>query len=78
MLARSNSAPAITRQTAKPTLGMRLAFRPGTEDALAGIPANIVHIWPRFPSGDYLVTLEYAQPAKFRQVLLRQMDTFGS
>ena len=78
MFAQMSSTPAVTRQTAKPKLGMRVAFRPGTEDGLASIPANVVHIWPRFPSGDYLVTLEYAQPVKVGQVFLRQMDAFVS
>ena len=78
MFARISSTPTPPRQPATPKLGMRLAFRPGTEDALSGIPANIVHIWPRFPSGDYLVTLEFAQPVKVRNVFLRQIDAFLS
>ncbi len=65
-------------QMAKLKVGMVLAFRPGPEAELAGIPANVVHIWPRFPSGDYLVTLEFAYPIKVRNVFVRQMDAFVS
>ena len=78
MFARISSVVAPKTHAAKPKVGMRLAFRPGTEDALAGIPANIIHVWPRFPSGDYLVTLEFAQPVKVRNVFLRQIDAFAS
>ena len=72
------AAPAPRAQMAKPKRGMKLAFRPGTEAELAGIPASVVHIWPRFASGDYLVTLEFAQPVKVRNVFVRQMDAFVS
>jgi hypothetical protein len=57
---------------------MTLAFKPLSEPQLADLPARIVRIWPRFPSGDYLVTLEYARPIKVRNVYLRQIDAFVS
>ena len=78
MFARIGTTAAPRAQGVKPKQGMKLAFRPGTEDALAGIAAKVVHIWPRFPSGDYLVTLEFAHPVKVRNVFLRQIDAFVS
>jgi hypothetical protein len=72
------SANHTTGQTIRPKLGMTLAFKPSAEATLAGIPAHIVHIWPRFQSGDYLVTLEFAQPVKVRNVFIRQIDAFVS
>ncbi len=65
-------------QSLRPRLGMTLAFKPSAEATLAGIPAHIVHVWPRFHSGDYLVTLEFAQPVKVRNVFIRQIDAFVS
>ena len=65
-------------QPARPRTGTTLAFKPAAEPALAGIPARVVQVWPRFPSGDYLVTLEYDRPVKLRNVFLRQLDAFAS
>ncbi len=61
-----------------PSPGMRLAFRPAVSSALADIPDHIVSIWPRFHSGDYLVTLRYAQPVKFRNTLVTHVDALFS
>jgi len=33
---------------------------------------------PRFRSGDYLVTLEYATPVKFGKMFIRHIDAFLS
>jgi hypothetical protein len=65
-------------QSLRPRLGMTLTFKPSAEATLAGIPAHIIHVWPRFQSGDYLVTLEFAQPVKLRNVFVRQIDAFIS
>jgi hypothetical protein len=62
----------------KPVLGMTLAFTPTSEVALADIPAKVVYIWPRFRSGDYLVTLEYTQSVKFGNEFIHHIDAFMS
>ena len=51
------------RKGARTRRGMILAFKPTASRALADVPARVVTIGPRFRSGDYLVTLEYARPA---------------
>lgn len=63
---------------AKPIRGMTLAFRKTASQELADVPARVVDIWPRFRSGDYLVTLEYDQPIKFRNQVIRHIDAFFS
>jgi hypothetical protein len=62
----------------KPKLGMTLAFKPTASEALAGMPAKVVYIWPRFRSGDYLVTLEYADSVKLGNEFIRHIDAFMS
>jgi len=57
---------------------MTLAFKPAASETLADIPARVVEIWPRFRSGDYLVTLEYAQPVKCGRDFIRHIDAFFS
>ncbi len=63
---------------AKPVLGMIVAFKPTASAELAGIPARVIDIWPRFRSGDYLVMLEYDQPVKFGNEFIRQIAAFMS
>ncbi|HEX6288066.1 MAG TPA: hypothetical protein VFZ66_02700 [Herpetosiphonaceae bacterium] len=60
----------------KPRRGMSMAFKANASRSLAGIPATVIDIWPRFRSGDYLVTLEYATPVPFRKTLIRHIDAF--
>lgn len=60
----------------KPVVGMTMTFKDSAETSLAGVPATVVDIWPRFRSGDYLVTLEYAQPVKVGKELVRRIDAF--
>lgn len=67
--------PAFPRA---PSPGMRVAFHAAVSSPLADIPAQIETIWPRFHSGDYLVTLRYAQPVKFRNTLVTRVDAFFS
>lgn len=69
-------AHAGTRRP-KPALGMTFAFT-STEPALAHMPARVTYIWPRFRSGDYLVTLEYARPVAVGRESIQQIDAFLS
>ena len=69
---------ATMTRTLKPSVGMTLAFKDDQSDPLAGVPAHVIHIWPRFRSGDYLVTLEYAEPVKTSQGLIAHIDAFVS
>ena len=62
----------------KPKPGMTLAFKRTASEALADIPAKVIEVWPRFRSGDYLVTLEFAQPIKYRNEIIRHIDAFVS
>ncbi len=62
----------------KPTVGMVVTFKSDASPMLAGIPARISFVWPRFRTGDYLVTLEYAEPVKFRNALIKHIDAFIS
>ena len=48
----------------KPVRGMILAFSAASSADLAGIPATVIDVWPRLPSGDYLVELEYGEPVR--------------
>ena len=62
----------------KPAVGTRLTFAAAACAELAGIPAEVVYVWPRFRSGEYLVTLEYAEPVKLGKALIRHIDAFVS
>ncbi len=62
----------------KPIPGMTLAFTSTTEPGLAGIPAQVRYVWPRCPSGDYLVTLEYVQAVKLGNAYIQQIEAFVS
>lgn len=63
---------------ARPKVGMVLTFKAEACTCLVGIPGHIIHVWPRFRSGDYLVTLEYAQPIWFGKQFVEHMDAFLS
>lgn len=64
--------------TSKPQIGTTYAFTADAAKELAGIPANVISIWPRFRSGDYLVTLEYTRPVKLRNQVIQHIDAFVS
>ena len=64
--------------TAKPAVGMPFAFTAAAAPGLAGIPARVIAVWPRFRSGDYLVTLEYAQPMAWHHEVIQQIEAFMS
>ncbi len=72
----SPSRPAA--QMLRPTKGMQLTFAANASAELAGIPAEVVDIWPRFRSGDYLVTLEYSEPVRLGKDIVRRIDAFVS
>ena len=65
-------------QPVKPVLGMVVAFRPSAEADLADVPARVVAVWPRFRSGEYLVTLEYAPPIACHRGVVHQLEAFMS
>jgi hypothetical protein len=62
----------------KPALGMTLTFKATPSDPLAGIPGRVIDIWPRFRSGDCLVTLEFEQPVKTKEGPIAHIDAFLS
>ena len=62
----------------KPALGMTLMFKDASSEPLAGIPARVIHVWPRFRSGDYLVTLEFEEPVKTKEGPIAHIDAFMS
>ncbi len=61
-----------------PEVGMTLAFKSTSSEPLVGIPARVVDVWPRFPSGEYLVTLEYTHPVEVRGEWITCIDAFMS
>ena len=46
------AAAAYQETHRAPVVGMTLTFKDEAADSLAGIPARVIHIWPRFQSGD--------------------------
>ncbi len=65
-------------QHGKLRLGMTVTLTPTASRELAGIPARVIAVWPRFRSGDYLVTLEYDQAVKLQQQFIQHIDAFMS
>jgi hypothetical protein len=62
----------------KPERGMILAFTATSSADLADIPATVIDIWPRLPSGDYLVELEYGKPVRLGPHLITQIGALVS
>jgi len=62
----------------KPVRGMILAFTAASSADLAHIPAIVIDIWPRLPSGDYLVELEYGEPVRLGPHLITQIGALVS
>ena len=62
----------------KPIRGMILAFTATSSSDLADIPAIVIDIWPRLPSGDYLVELEYSEPVRLGPHLITQIGALVS
>lgn len=59
-------------------VGAVVAFKPVASSALADIPARVTHILARLASGEYLVTLEYAQPVVVRAERAPRVDALTS
>jgi hypothetical protein len=57
---------------------MIFAFTAASSAELADIPATVIDIWPRLPSGDYLVVLEYGQPVRLENHLVTQIGALVS
>jgi hypothetical protein len=62
----------------KPFVGMTVAFKSTEAEPFAAITSQVVHVWPRFRSGDYLVTLELAVPVKTHEGVIAHIDAFMS
>ena len=62
----------------KPARGMILAFTATCSVELAGIPATVIDIWPRLPSGDYLVELRYSEPVRLGPHTITQIGALVS
>jgi hypothetical protein len=62
----------------KPVAGMALAFKATAGVPFADIPARVIYVWPRFRSGDYLVTLEYVRPMQCGNEYITRIDAFMS
>jgi hypothetical protein len=74
----SEVAPWIEAIQIKPARGMVLAFTPMSSAELADRPARVIDIWPRLPSGDYLVVLEYEEPVRLGKHLITQIGALVS
>ena len=70
--------PWAQRKAARSRPGMIMALKPSASRALAEIPGRVVTIGPRFRSGDYLVTLEYARPLTYHNEVIQRIDAFRS
>jgi hypothetical protein len=46
--------------------------------SVAGVPVRVIHVWPRFQSGDYLVILEYPEPVRAKEGPIAHIDAFVS
>ncbi len=62
----------------KPFVGMKVAFKSTEAAPFASVPSQVVLVWPRFQSGDYLVTLELAVPVKTHEGVIAHIDAFMS
>jgi hypothetical protein len=62
----------------KPTRGMILAFTAASSVDLANIPAIVIDIWPRLPSGDYVVELQYGEPVRLGPHLITHIGALLS
>jgi hypothetical protein len=75
---RGGNVMGIDSLQRKPVRGMILAFTATSSADLAGIPATVIDIWPRLPSGDYLVELEYSGPVRLGPHLITQIGALAS
>ncbi len=61
-----------------PFVGMKVAFKATEPAPFASVPSEVVHVWSRFRSGDYLVTLELAAPVRTNEGVIAHIDAFMS
>jgi hypothetical protein len=64
--------------TIRPASGKTFMFKSQTDSALSGIPAHVIHVWPRFRSGDYLVTLKFVKPVPIGNAFTHEIGAFMS
>lgn len=57
--------------------GTRVAFR-DRDDPPINRSAEVVEAWPRFPSGDYLVTLRLDKPFRSGKEVVTHLEVFAS
>ncbi len=62
----------------KPNVGMTVTFKESAGDVFAGVPAQVTYVWPRFRSGDYLVTIEFEKPVRTKEGSIAHIDAFMS
>jgi|GEM_PF-5542528 len=60
------------------TVGTTVAFKTTASTWLANLPAKVSQIIARLHNGDYLVSLEYDQPVKFRDEHVVRIDALAS
>jgi len=75
---RGGSIMGIGSLQRKPVRGMILAFTATSSADLADIPATVIDIWPRLPSGNYMVELEYGEPVRLGPYLITQIGALVS
>lgn len=62
----------------KPVVGMNVAFKASAPESFVGVAAQVTYVWPRFRSGDYLVTLALEQPVRTKEGAVAHIDAFMS
>ncbi len=62
----------------KPNVGMTVTFKESAADVYAGVPAQVTYVWPRFRSGDYLVTIQFEKPVRTKEGAIVHIDAFMS
>ena len=62
----------------KPFVGMKVAFKSAEAAPFSAVHCEVVYVWPRFRSGDYLVTLELVVPVKTNEGVIAHIDVFMS
>lgn len=62
----------------QPRVGTAVTLKNSTGEALAGREGRISYVWPRFRSGDYLVTVKLSRPVCFERRSVSELDLFLS
>ena len=66
------------RDGARPQLGMMVILHDGAGSPLAGKTAEIVDVWPRFASGETLISLRLVDPVRLGRAVIAEIDAFLS